>query len=202
MMFAISPKTAMRPSMLVSSQRAFAKPAKPGGGGGGPPKAETVIPEKRGKTIFEKMIEEGVDFPLGPPAVPNKTWGAPRESMVNKLESHIDLYARKLREVYVRDGSIPTVKSYLNPLRMRQPSDTLQYCMKEETIPGVVSGRDEFGDLDLVWPWNTPYRVNKSEHSYVRPWYLIHPETEEEIRVNCNKIDSDLKTKKPYYIEF
>jgi len=38
-------------------------------------------------------------------------------------------------------------------------------------IPGIIEGRDEFKDVDLVWPWRTPYSVTKSEHSYVRPFY-------------------------------
>ena len=74
--------------------------------------------------------------------------------------------------------------------------------MNEQTIPGVIHGRDEFSDLDLVWPWKTPFRVTKSEHAYVRPWYIINPKTEEEIRVTCNKIDYGIKNHLPYYIEF
>jgi len=31
---------------------------------------------------------------------------------------------------------------------------------------------------------------------------MRHPETEEEIRVNCRKIDYGTKNKLPYYIEF
>ena len=65
------------------------------------------------------MILDGVDFPLGPPDVPNKNWQAPRSAMIKKLEPHLDVFARKLREVYVREGTIPQVKSFLNPLRMR-----------------------------------------------------------------------------------
>lgn len=106
-------------------QRCFAKP------GGAPGQAPTVIPEKRGPTMIEQMIEDGVDFPLGAPDVPNKTWGAPRTAMIKKLEPHMDVFARKLRDIYIREGTIPQVKSYLNPLRMRQPTDTLPYCMNE-----------------------------------------------------------------------
>ena len=69
-------------------------------------------------------------------------------------------------------------------------------------MPGVIKGREEHADVDLVWPWKTPYRVTKSEHAMVRPWYCIHPETEEEIRVNCQNIDYQMKSKRPYYIEF
>lgn len=74
--------------------------------------------------------------------------------------------------------------------------------MTEQVMPGVIHGRDEFSDVDLVWPWRTPYRCTRSEHSYVRPWYMIHPETEEEIRVTCQNIDYGIKNKKPYFIEF
>lgn len=152
--------------------------------------------------MIEKMIDDGADFPLGPPPNVKKTWGAGRDSMINKLEPHLDIYARKLREMYIREGTIPQVKSFLNPLRERQPTDTLEYCTKENTMPGVIHGRDEFSDVDLVWPWRTPFRVTKSEHAYVRPWYMIHPRTEEEIRVTCKQIDKNVKTQEPQYIEF
>lgn len=74
--------------------------------------------------------------------------------------------------------------------------------MQERVIPGVIHGREEYPDLDLVWPWRTPYSVTKSEHSFVRPWYLKHPVTEEEIRVTCKNIDYHAKTNLPYYINF
>lgn len=64
-------------------------------------------------------------------------------------------------------------------------------------MPGVIHGRDEFSDVDLVWPWKTPFRVTKSEHAYVRPWYVVHPRTEEEIRVTCKNIDRNIKTREP-----
>ena len=114
----------------------------------------------------------------------------------------MDIYARKLREMYHREGTIPTVKTYLNPDRLRQPTDTLEHCMQERVMPGVVAARDEFDDLDLVWPWRTPFHVTRSEHGMVRPWYMKHPETEEEIRITCAKIDYHAKTRLPYYIEF
>ena len=57
--------------------------------------------------------------------------------------------------------------------------------MEEQVIPGVIHGREEFDDVDMVWPVRVPSRVTKSNHSYVRPWYIVHPETEEEIRVTC-----------------
>lgn len=177
----------------AASQRSFA---------GKPGQEPTKIPEKRGKTLLQKMVDNGEEFVMGEPPVLNKTWGAPRESMLHKLEPHLDVYAQKLRDMYIREGTIPQVKSYLNPLRVRKETDTLEHCMKEMSMPGVIKGRDEFSDVDLVWPWKTPYRVTKSAHAYVRPWYMIHPETEEEIRVTCQKIDYSIKGKRPYFIDF
>lgn len=74
--------------------------------------------------------------------------------------------------------------------------------MTEKLMPACIGARDEFPDVDLVMQWKTPFRVTKSEHSYVRPWYITHPVTEEEIRVTCTKIDYHDKTRLPYFMEF
>ena len=195
--------TSLNPQQLLRlSQRGFAKPAAKGGGKGGPPDVAVPPPKIREPTLLQKMVDEGVDFPLGPPKVLNKRINASRQSLLHKLEPHIDIYARKLREMYMREGSIPQTKSYLNPMRMRQPTDTLEECKKEKVIPGVIHGRDEFSDLDLVWNAKIPHRVTRSMHSFVRPWYMIHPETEEEVRVTCSNIDYGIHNRLPYYIEF
>jgi len=107
-----------------------------------------------------------------------------------------------MREMYFREGTIPTVKTYLHPSRVRKPTDTLESLMEEKLVPACINGRDEFDDVDLVMEWKTPFRVTKSEHSYIRPWYIKHPATEEEIRVTCNKIDYHDKTRLPYFMDF
>jgi len=57
------------------------------------------------------MINENPDgFILGPPKVPNKTYNAPRDSYVHKMTPRIELYAKKLRQVYIRTGTIASVK--------------------------------------------------------------------------------------------
>jgi hypothetical protein len=66
----------------------------------------------------------------------------------------------------------------------------------------VINGRDEFPDVDLIFPWRIPFLIKRGEHSFVRPWYLKHPVTEEEIRVTCLNIDYHNKTTLPYYMEF
>ena len=122
--------------------------------------------------------------------------------MLTKLEPRIDLYARKLREMYYREGTLPPHKSYLNPIRMRDPTDTLEKGMEEKVIPGVIKARDEFEDVDMVWPWKAPFEITRVDHGAVKPWYCVHPETEEEIRVTVSKIEYHDKTRLPYYMEF
>ena len=55
-------------------------------------------------------MEKNPEFIMGPPKVPNKAYNAPRDAFVHKLTPRIDLYARKLREVYVREGIIADAK--------------------------------------------------------------------------------------------
>lgn len=55
-------------------------------------------------------------------------------------------------------------------------------------VAGIIEGREEFDDIDAVWPWKVPYQLKRADHMFTQPWYLRHPETEEEIRVTLNKI--------------
>lgn len=89
---------------------------KPAGGPGAAPAAE--IP-KRGKTLTQELVESGKEFIMGPPPGLEKTQNTHRENLVHKLEPRIELYARKLREMYFREGTIPTVKSFIDPIRER-----------------------------------------------------------------------------------
>lgn len=70
--------------------------------------------------------------------------------MLPKLEPRINLYARKMREMYFREGTIPTVKTYLHPERVRTPTDTLETLMADKLVPAAINARDEFEDVDLV----------------------------------------------------
>lgn len=56
---------------------------------------------------------------MGTPQGINKTFGAHRDDIIHKLEPRMNLYARKLREMYFREGTIPTVKTFIDPLRER-----------------------------------------------------------------------------------
>jgi hypothetical protein len=57
-------------NLIYFSKRFFAPP-KAAAGKGGPAAAPTAPPVVIQKTPFQRMIEKGVDFPLGPPKSPN-----------------------------------------------------------------------------------------------------------------------------------
>ena len=149
------------------------------------------------------MINENPDaFILGPPKVPNKTYNAPRDSYVHNMTPRIELYAKKLRQVYIRTGTIASVKQFADPLRVRQETDRIEECMKKNQVCGVINARDEFDDVDLVWPARIPTRIINADHPWVQPWYVRHPETEEEIRVTCQKIERHMKTNQAFFLDF
>ena len=46
-------------------------------------------------------------------------YGAHRDVAIPKLEPRIEIYAKKLRDMYLREGSISESKSYIEVLRDR-----------------------------------------------------------------------------------
>ena len=65
-------------------------------------------------------------------------------------------------------------------------------------IIGVIAARDEFKDLDVVFPWNAPYLIKRQHHHTVRPFYIRH--NDEEIRVTLERIDTHFKREYPYFL--
>ena len=65
------------------------------------------------------MIEEGQEFILGPPPGINKIRGAHRDAVIPKLEGRMEIFAKKLRDFYLREGVIPDGKIFVDPLRAR-----------------------------------------------------------------------------------
>ena len=41
-------------------------------------------------------------------------------------------------------------------------------------VAAVIKGREEFDDLDLVFPNRTPFTITKTDHGLVRPFYVRH----------------------------
>lgn len=68
---------------------------------------------------MENMISSGTEFVMGPPPGANKGQNAHRDLIQPKLEPRINLYARKLREIYHREGTIPQQKTFIDPIRLR-----------------------------------------------------------------------------------
>ena len=105
-----------------------------------------------------------------------------------------------MREQYVRDVIYPDVKIFLDPIRERQPDDTLQKLHKEKLVAGCINARDEFEDVDLVFPHRTPFTIKKTDHGMVRPFIVRH--NDEEIMVTTNNIVNHFKTLQPVLLEF
>lgn len=52
---------------------------------------------------MEKLIDEGTEFVMG---TPNRNPNNNRELIQTKLGPRIELYAKKMREMYFREGTI------------------------------------------------------------------------------------------------
>ena len=53
-----------------------------------------------------------------------------------------------------------------------------------------------------MFPWRIPHQITRSEHSYVRPWYVKYKKDNEdqEIRVTVNEIKHHYSRGYPYYM--
>jgi len=86
----------------------------------------------------------------------------------------MEFLAKKMREQYIREAIYPDVKIFLDPLRERLVDDSLQKLHKDKLVAGCINARDEFPDLDLVFPHRTPFTIRKTDHGLVRPFYVRH----------------------------
>lgn len=113
--------------MIYLTRRMFAPPKAAAPAKGSPPSATPPPPpvEMR-KPPMQELIDQGVDFPLGPPPGVNILQNGPRNAIVPKLEPRIEVFAKKLREYYIREGVLPEAKTYLETVRDRQPDDTIE----------------------------------------------------------------------------
>lgn len=64
----------------------------------------------------------------------------------------------------------------------------------------MIEAREEFDDVDLVFPWKTPFLLERKEHTYVRPWYVRTKD--EEIRVTVKHIEKHVKRRSPMFVSF
>jgi len=54
--------------------------------------------------------------------------------------------------------------------------------LANKEVAAVINGRDEFDDVDLVFPHRVPYTIRKIDHGMVRPFWVRH--NDDEIMVN------------------
>lgn len=121
-----------------------------------------------------------------------------RSFIIPKVASTLDVVAKKMREYYIREGVLPEQKVYLNPLRERQPEDSLEKLLEKNEIPAIIEGREEFEDVDLVFTERTAYSIINGEHPYVRPFYIKHKD--EEIRVTVKEVKRHFARNYPYHM--
>jgi hypothetical protein len=96
---------------------------------------------------------------LRPPPGINKVYQGHRDAVIPKIAPRIEIYARKLREAYFREGTIPEFKYYMEANRLRQPTDSIEKLVADKEVAAVIEARDEFEDVDLVFPWRIPHMV-------------------------------------------
>jgi hypothetical protein len=54
--------------------------------------------------------------------------------------------------MYHREGHIKTEKTFIDPARLREPTDTIEAVTPgNKFVPGVIKARDEFADIDAIW---------------------------------------------------
>jgi hypothetical protein len=106
---------------------------------------------------------------------------AHRDYVSPKIGTRMDFLAKKMREQYIREAIYPDVKIFIDPIRERQVEDSLEKLHKEKLVAGCINARDEFDDVDLVFPWRTPFTIKGADHGLVRPFYVRH--NDEEIMV-------------------
>ncbi len=59
--------------------------------------------------------------------------------MIPKLEGRMEVFAKKLREFYIREGVIPDQKIFIDTLRDRQPEDTIERCVANKEVAGKIN---------------------------------------------------------------
>jgi hypothetical protein len=143
------------------------------------------------------MVEKiGADkFPFGPPIGTEKFHNAHRAYVWPKLGSRMQFLAKKMREIYMRDAYFSTEKIYIDPISERRPEDTIEKLHSEKLIPALIEERDEFPDLDLVFPHRVPFTMMKTDHGLVRPYAVRYKG--EEFLVSVKEIKKHLKTREP-----
>jgi hypothetical protein len=123
--------------LIIGVPRRFFAPPKPAAAKGGPPSAALPPPPVEiQKTPFQTLIESNQEFIFGPPPGTNRVMGAHRDVLIPKLEGRMEVFAKKLRDYYIREGVIPDARIYIDTLRDRQPEDTIERCIANKEVAG------------------------------------------------------------------
>lgn len=75
---------------------------------------------------------------MGQPPGINKVHGTHRDNVIPKLEGRMEVFAKKLREFYIKEGVIADGKIFIDPIRDRKPEDTIEKCIANKEIAGKL----------------------------------------------------------------
>jgi len=132
----------------------------------------------------------------------NKTYGFHRDFKIPKMANHFDIYAKKIREMYLKERYLPGEIPVLTELRKRRPGDLMEVLKKKRELPVVVAKRDEWNkDLNLVGRWRLATYLSRADAGHCRQYELDYGEGEP-IRVILSNILSHFMQKYPMRIVF
>lgn len=143
--------------------------------------------EKLEKKISQPITDEDVIFP-GVEKVISKAYGFHRDFLIPKLSNSLDIYAKRVRELQLRQRYLPAEIEVINSLRKRNPGDLMEELKNNRELPVVVLKRDEWArDQHYVGPWKLATHIARTDIGYCRQFEL-NIENEEPIRVVLSQI--------------
>jgi hypothetical protein len=75
---------------------------------------------------MQKLVAKGVEFPMGVPPGEHLNTSVHRENLQPTLAPRIEVFAKKLRDYYFKEGILPEQKTYLGVERERRPDDSME----------------------------------------------------------------------------
>jgi hypothetical protein len=77
-------------------------------------------------------------------------FGSDSQQYSTKTFAKSEFLAKKMRQMWIRSGDISTHKLVIPIKRMRTRDDGLFKLLQQGDIAGVIEGREEFPDIDIV----------------------------------------------------
>ena len=103
----------------------------------------------------------------------SKTYGVHRDFVIPKIDSHFDSYAKKIRDVQLRQRYLPPEIITFRNLRNRTAVDTIEHCRENNEVPVMVIKRDEWSeDAHYVGDKSIAFTILKADNNHCRTYCL------------------------------